>query len=235
MKFGIVVFPGSNCDHDMQYAFDSVLHQETVMLWHKDTDLSAFDVDQDCILLPGGFSYGDYLRAGAIAQFSPIMKPVISFANEGGRVLGICNGFQILCECGLLPGVLLRNAHQKFISNHVFIKKVHDTSLTRLINDEILKVPIAHADGRYYAPKESINKMNENGQILFKYCDQEGNESAYSNPNGSVENIAGVCNTKKNVFGMMPHPERAVDEILGSQDGLKILRSFVNEIPIPQI
>jgi len=212
MKFGVVVFPGSNCDKDMQ---DSLLHdlqKEVIMLWHKDKDLSMFTTG-DCIILPGGFSYGDYLRCGAIARFSPMMQSVIDFANRGGKVLGVCNGFQILCESGLLPGVLLQNANQQFICKNVFIK-----------NDATgaLKIPIAHGEGRYFADQKTLDALEANGQVIFTYCDENGNEAEGSNPNGATKNIAGISNAAKNVFGMMPHPERATSSVLGNIDGKKV-------------
>lgn len=212
MKFGVVVFPGSNCDKDMQDAIQNDLGKEVVMLWHKDEDLSAFSTN-DCIVLPGGFSYGDYLRCGAIARFSPMMKSVIEFANKGGKVLGVCNGFQILCESGLLPGVLLQNANQQFICKNVFLQ--HN-------GGKALKIPIAHGEGRYFANEETLQSLKNNNQILFKYCNQFGEEG--SNPNGAIENIAGICNNQRNVFGMMPHPERATNSALGNIDGLEVFK-----------
>jgi len=213
MKFGVVVFPGSNCDRDIHEALMHNLHQESRMLWHKDSDLSGFTTG-DCIVLPGGFSYGDYLRTGAIARFSPIMQSVIEFAKSGGKVLGVCNGFQILCESHLLPGALLRNEQQKFICKNVFLK---DTG------GNVYKIPVAHGEGRYYADDETLNRMEANNQVLFRYCDEQGNVTAESNPNGSVRNIAGICNAERNVIGMMPHPERACSTALGNTDGRKIL------------
>jgi len=212
MKFGVVVFPGSNCDRDMQDALAQDLGKEVIMLWHKDKDLSMFATD-DCIILPGGFSYGDYLRCGAIARFSPMMQSVIDFANRGGKVLGVCNGFQILCESGLLPGVLLQNANQQFICKNVFIK-----------NDATgaLKIPIAHGEGRYFADQKTLDALEANDQIIFTYCDENGNETEGSNPNGAIKNIAGISNAAKNVFGMMPHPERATSSVLGNIDGKKV-------------
>jgi phosphoribosylformylglycinamidine synthase I len=212
MKFGVVVFPGSNCDRDMQDALQYDLNKEVIMLWHKEKDLSAFATD-DCIVLPGGFSYGDYLRCGAIARFSPMMQSVIEFANKGGKVLGVCNGFQILCESGLLPGVLLHNAHQQFVCKNVFIK-----------NDATgaLKIPVAHGDGRYFAKDELLDELEKNNQIIFRYCDESGNLSFASNPNGAVRNIAGIRNKAGNVFGMMPHPERATTQVLNNIDGIKV-------------
>ncbi|HOZ29463.1 MAG TPA: phosphoribosylformylglycinamidine synthase subunit PurQ [Bacteroidales bacterium] len=225
MKFGVIIFPGSNCDHDMVYALKDVLRQDVVELWHKHTDLQFCDA----IVVPGGFSYGDYLRSGAIAKFSPIMEKVIDFANEGGFVFGVCNGFQILCESGLLPGALLHNDNQKFICKNQFIKAENtDTAMTMFVSkDKPLKIPIAHGEGRYFAPAEILKEMIQNEQIIWRYCDENGNLSEKSNPNGSLMNIAGVCNVGKNVFGMMPHPERAADPELRNTDGIAILKSII--------
>jgi phosphoribosylformylglycinamidine synthase subunit PurQ / glutaminase len=226
MKFGVVVFPGSNCDKDMIYVLETLYGQEVVSLWHKDTDL------QDCefIILPGGFSYGDYLRSGAIARFSPIMEKVIEFANRGGHVMGICNGFQILCESGLLPGALLHNNNQKFICKNVNLSTQNfGTCITEsIIAERPLSVPIAHGEGRYFADQETLKQLNDNEQVLFRYCDENGNITDESNPNGSIENIAGICNAERNVFGMMPHPERASDLELGNDDGGYIFESIIN-------
>ena len=215
MKFGVVMFPGSNCDRDMVEALQNDLQQEVIQLWHKDNDLSMFSTD-DCIVLPGGFSYGDYLRCGAIARFSPMMQSVITFANNGGKVLGVCNGFQILCESGLLPGVLLANANQQFICKNVFIKNTVDE------NSQPLMIPIAHGEGRYYASDEVLNKLEENKQIIYRYCHADGSIHDDHNPNGTTNNIAGIKNEAGNVFGMMPHPERACTEALGNTDGRKV-------------
>jgi phosphoribosylformylglycinamidine synthase len=212
MKFGVVVFPGSNCDRDMQDALSKDLGKEVIMLWHKDKDLSMFNTD-DCIVLPGGFSYGDYLRCGAIARFSPMMQSVIDFANRGGKVLGVCNGFQILCESGLLPGVLLQNANQQFICKNVFIKNAATGAL---------QIPIAHGEGRYFADNKTLDALEANGQVIFTYCDANGDATEGSNPNGATRNIAGISNAAKNVFGMMPHPERATSSLLGNIDGKKV-------------
>src|SRR5215212_5555926 len=205
MKFGVVVFPGSNCDRDMYDALHHDLGQEVSMLWHKDRDLSSFNTE-DCIILPGGFSYGDYLRCGAIARFSPMMQSVIEFAKAGGKVLGICNGFQILCESHLLPGALLRNASQQFVCKNVFIKND---------GDRIYKIPVAHGEGRYYADEKTLDALEANGQVIFRYCDEHGNITPGANPNGASRNIAGICNDSRNVFAMMPHPERACSVALG--------------------
>lgn len=212
MKFGVVVFPGSNCDKDMQDALAQDLGKEVIMLWHKDKDLSMFNTD-DCIVLPGGFSYGDYLRCGAIARFSPMMQSVIDFSNRGGKVLGVCNGFQILCESGLLPGVLLQNANQQFICKNVFITNPKTGAL---------KIPIAHGEGRFFADNNTLDALEANGQIIFTYSDENGEATEGSNPNGATRNIAGISNAAKNVFGMMPHPERATSSILGNIDGKKV-------------
>ncbi len=228
MKFGIIVFPGSNCDDDMMHVLGKVMQQETVKIWHKETELDGF-APGDCIVLPGGFSYGDYLRSGAIARFSPIMNAVVDFANSGGLVYGICNGFQILCEAGLLPGVLLRNANQQYICKNVFLKTISNNSpLTAGIpSGQVLKIPIAHGDGRFYADAETLAELEANDQILFKYCQPNGEIAAEANPNGAVDNIAGICNKQRNVFGMMPHPERASEDILGNADGHRLFDSLV--------
>ena len=228
MKFGVITFPGSNCDYDMVYAWESVLGQKVEQLWHKDHDLKGCDF----ILVPGGFSYGDYLRCGAIARFSPIMTEVIKHANNGGYVLGVCNGFQILCEAGLLPGALLMNNNQKFICKNVFIKPDNNSSAinAQLDPKKGYKIPIAHMEGRYYADAETLYDLNENDQVIFRYSDANGNVSDEANPNGSLENIAGVCNKEKNVFGMMPHPERAVDDELKNTDGKLLFESILNSL-----
>jgi phosphoribosylformylglycinamidine synthase len=224
MKFGVVVFPGSNCDEDMVYVLRDIMKQETVKLWHKNTDLEGCTH----IVLPGGFSYGDYLRSGAIARFSPIMTSIMKHAENGGFVFGVCNGFQILCESGLLPGALLHNESRKFICKNVFIKaENHDTILTNAVPAKALKIPIAHGEGKYFADAETLANMNKNGQIIFKYCNENGEITQESNPNGATENIAGVCNATKNVFGMMPHPERASDELLSNTDGKFLFESIL--------
>ncbi len=226
MKFGIVVFPGSNCDRDMMHALQDDLKQEVVMLWHKDNDLSSFTTD-DCIVLPGGFSYGDYLRCGALARFSPLMEEVIKFANKGGKVLGVCNGFQILCESGLLPGVLLLNDHQKFTCKNVYIKAATDSNFVgKNAGNTPRKIPVAHGEGRYVADAATIEKLTANNQIVFHYCDENGEVHINSNPNGTTNNIAGICNEGRNVFGMMPHPERACSDALNNIDGRAILEAF---------
>lgn len=214
MKFGIVVFPGSNCDRDMQDALQNELGKEVIMLWHKDKDISMFSID-DCIVLPGGFSYGDYLRCGAIARFSPMMQSVIDFADRGGKVLGVCNGFQILCESGLLPGVLLQNAQQQFVCKNIYMTGQDGMPL---------KIPVAHGEGRYYAEENVLDDLEANGQVIFRYSDEKGNSEPLSNPNGALRNIAGIKNKGNNVFGMMPHPERAISHALGNIDGIYVFR-----------
>jgi phosphoribosylformylglycinamidine synthase len=223
MKFGVVVFPGSNCDRDIHEALVNELQQESKMLWHKDSDLSEFSTE-DCIVLPGGFSYGDYLRTGAIARFSPIMKSVIEFAQKGGNVLGICNGFQILCESHLLPGALLRNAQQQFVCKNVFVKDGEG---------QVYKIPVAHGEGRFYADEKTLDELENNDQVLFRYCDEKGAVTPEANPNGSVRNIAGICNKDRNVFGMMPHPERACSFALNNTDGRKIFNKLFSSILEP--
>jgi phosphoribosylformylglycinamidine synthase len=212
MKFGVVVFPGSNCDRDILDAVKYDLGLESIALWHKDKDLGIFSTE-DCIVLPGGFSYGDYLRCGAIARFSPMMQSVVDFANRGGKVLGICNGFQILCESGLLPGVLLRNAHQQFVCKNIFMKGD---------DNQPLMIPVAHGEGRYYGSPHLLDELEANGQVIYRYCDADGQVTAQANPNGAERNIAGIRNRAGNVFGMMPHPERAASAVLGNTDGLKV-------------
>lgn len=225
INFGVVVFPGSNCDFDAYRVPQELLNQNVKYIWHKNSSLENSDV----IILPGGFSYGDYLRTGAIARFSPVMKEVINFANSGGLVIGICNGFQILTECGLLPGVLMRNNSLKFICDFVNLKVVSTNTpfTSECTQNEVLKIPIAHGDGNYFAETLTINELQENDQIVFQYCEEGGTVSENSNPNGAILNIAGIVNKQKNVLGMMPHPERAVKNVLGSTDGLKIFNSIV--------
>ena len=211
------VLPVASSDRDMYDALTHDLGQEVSMLWHKDKDLSKFNIE-DCIILPGGFSYGDYLRCGAIARFSPMMQSVIEFANAGGKVFGVCNGFQILCESHLLPGALLRNGNQQFVCNNVFI--TNDS-------ERIYKIPVAHGEGRYYADEKTLDQLEANGQVIFYYCDEEGKITESANPNGAVRNIAGICNATRNVFGMMPHPERACSTVLGNTDGREILKNLI--------
>jgi phosphoribosylformylglycinamidine synthase subunit PurQ / glutaminase len=226
VKFGIVVFPGSNCDHDAYYASKKIMDQDAVFLWHKDSDLQ----DADVVILPGGFSYGDYLRCGAIAHFSPIMKEVTRFAESGGTVIGICNGFQILVEAGLLPGVLLRNASLQFVCKYVNLRVENaDTRFTSACNvGDVLSIPIAHGDGNYFTDADTLRKLDENNQIVFRYSDRDGNVIAEANPNGSLGNIAGIINRQGNVLGMMPHPERAVDPLLRHTDGRKLFTSIID-------
>ena len=225
MKFGVVTFPGSNCDQDMIYVLESIMGQEVERLWHKDTDLKGADF----IVLPGGFSYGDYLRSGAIAKLSPIMTKVIEHANNGGYVLGVCNGFQILTESGLLEGALLHNDTQKFICKNVYLKPVStETAMTKdLDKNKAYKIPIAHGEGRYYASNETIQKLKAKNQIMFEYCSVDGEVNGDTNPNGSIDNIAGICNEGRNVFGMMPHPERAADDDLANIDGKAMFESIL--------
>ena len=218
MKFGIVVFPGSNCDRDMQDALQNDFNREVVMLWHKDKDISMLSTE-DCIVLPGGFSYGDYLRCGAIARFSPMMQSVIRFAEKGGKVLGVCNGFQILCEATLLPGVLLQNINQQFLCKNVYI--------TGSGSARPLKIPIAHGEGRYFGDDALLDALEANEQVIYRYCDASGNITPESNHNGSLRNIAGICNRERNVFGMMPHPERASSPLLGNTDGQAVMQSLL--------
>ncbi|MFD1819351.1 phosphoribosylformylglycinamidine synthase subunit I [Pseudarcicella hirudinis] len=225
MKFGVVVFPGSNCDDDTIGVLEA-MGQEAIKLWHKDTDLQGADF----LILPGGFSYGDYLRSGAIARFSPIMDKVIEHASNGGYLMGICNGFQVLVEAGLLPGVLLRNDKQKFISKNIYLKTQSTNSLLTngLDTEKAYKIPIAHAEGRYFADEATLKQLNDNNQVLFRYCDENAEITEASNPNGSLENIAGICNAGRNVFGLMPHPERAADPLLSNTDGLEILKQLIS-------
>jgi len=225
MKFGVVTFPGSNCDEDMVYVLQDIMGQKVERLWHKDTDLKGVDF----VVLPGGFSFGDYLRSGAIAKLSPIMGEVVRHANKGGYVLGICNGFQILTESGLLDGALLHNNNQKFICQNVFLKPVSSTSaITKgLSPSKTYQIPIAHGEGRFYAEDTIVQELEQNDQILFQYASQEGTVSDAFNPNGALLNIAGITNKHKNVFGMMPHPERAADRFLGNEDGKFIFESLL--------
>jgi len=230
MKFGVIVFPGSNCDDDMVHILGDVMGRKVVKLWHKESSLPKGFSTGDCVVLPGGFSYGDYVRAGAIARFSPIMKAVIEFANNGGYVFGVCNGFQILCEAGLLPGVLLRNANQKFICDNVWIRPVTKNSpiTSKLSLRKALKIPIAHAEGRYHADEATLDALEANDQVLFRYCTPQGKITDAANPTGSARNIAGICNAQRNVFGMMPHPERAAEMVLANTDGLGLFESLTS-------
>lgn len=228
MKFGVITFPGSNCDKDMVYVLKNIMGQQVEELWHKDHDLKGCDA----VVLPGGFSYGDYLRSGAIAKFSPLMKEVIEHADKGGYVFGVCNGFQILCESGLLDGALLHNNNQKFICKNTYLKPVSKTaSITKDLDfNKAYKIPVAHGEGRFFANDDTLKSLNDNDQILFKYCNENGEVTSEDNPNGSLQNIAGISNKNKNVFGMMPHPERAADSELSNTDGRTIFESWLGLI-----
>jgi phosphoribosylformylglycinamidine synthase len=227
MNFGVVIFPGSNCDKDIISCIERTVNQKVIELWHKDTDLQNCDV----IFLPGGFSFGDYLRSGAIAKFSPIMEKVIDFGRNGGYIIGICNGFQILTESGLLPGALLHNTNNKFICKNVFLKINNtNTLVTNSYEKNVIKVPIAHGEGRFFADENTMKDLKQNDQIIFKYCNSNGEVLESSNPNGSLDNIAGICNKEKNIFGMMPHPERAADMLLSNTDGVALFKSIMNYI-----
>src|SRR6056297_781939 len=231
MKFGVVVFPGSNCDDDMVHVLRQVMGREVHKIWHKETNLKGWN-SSDCIVLPGGFSYGDYLRSGAIASQSPVISSVRKFAESGGRVLGICNGVQILCEMGLLPGALVRNKNQKFISRVVHLKvEQNENLLTRHCEvGDLIQMPVAHAEGRYFAPESELKKLHSNGQVLFTYSNAEGEQTEETNINGSVDHIAGICNLRGNIIGMMPHPERASEIILGLDEGKVLFDSLVAEV-----
>lgn len=226
--FGVISFPGSNCDHDAYHALAHIMNVETKFLWHKDTDLSGIDF----LLIPGGFSYGDYLRCGAIARFSPIMQSVVEFAEKGGPVLGICNGFQILLEAGLLPGAMLHNKELRYVCKQVHLRTESTNSIyTRgLSKGQVLKIPVAHGEGNYFIDDDGLKELQDNDQVLFRYSDAQGNVDDDTNFNGSVDNIAGICNEQRNVLGMMPHPERAVEKMLGSEDGKLIFESILNEL-----
>lgn len=225
MRFGVVVFPGSNCEMDCYYVIDKVLGQDVEYVWHRQTDVSAYD----CLVLPGGFSYGDYLRCGAIARFSPVMEAVSDYARSGGMVIGICNGFQILLEAGLLPGAMVRNTSLSFVCRHVHLRVENaDTPWTRGTQPgRVLRIPIAHGEGNYVADAETLRRLEEEGRVILRYCDENGEVTPESNPNGSVGNIAGICGEGFNVFGLMPHPERASEEILGSTDGMVVWESIM--------
>ncbi len=226
MRFGIIVFPGSNCDHDCYHVLEHVLRQEARFIWHKERDISGCDA----IVLPGGFSYGDYLRTGAIARFSPVMEEVIPFAQHGGLVVGICNGFQILCEAGLLPGALMRNAQIRFSSKQIYLRVENtDTRFTgKCSAADILKMPVAHGDGNFFADSTTLDELEENKRVLFRYCNSSGEIESDASPNGAARNIAGIVNAEGNVMGLMPHPERASEAILGSADGIKIFESIIS-------
>jgi phosphoribosylformylglycinamidine synthase len=228
IRFGVVVFPGSNCDHDAYHVCKKLLGQDAVFLWHKDADLK----DVDVVILPGGFSYGDYLRCGAIARFSPVMREVVRFAEKGGAVIGICNGFQILLEAGLLPGVMLRNASLRFVCKyvHLRVENARTFATNRCAPGEVLRIPVAHGDGNYFADDDTLGRLEARGQVVFRYCDAAGTCSAEANPNGSVGSIAGIINETGNVLGMMPHPERASDPLLGYVDGRKVFDSILTHV-----
>jgi len=232
MKFGVIVFPGSNCDHDAYWAFNEVCGQPATMLWHDSHDLENSDV----IVIPGGFAYGDYLRTGAIARFSPIMQSVKRFADSGGLVIGICNGFQVLCEAHMLPGVLLRNKSLKFICKpvHLRVENTQTPFTQGLTKGEVMEIPIAHGDGNYFCDEATLQQLHEREQIIFRYSTPQGEITEEANPNGSLESIAGICNEGRNVLGMMPHPERASEDLLGMRDGLKLLRSLVQSAALLQ-
>ena len=226
VKFGIVVFPGSNCDHDAHYVAGEVMGQDARLIWHKESSIG----DVDVVILPGGFSYGDYLRCGAIARFSPIMKDVVRFANNGGTVVGICNGFQVLTEAGLLPGVLLRNRSLRFICKYIRVRVENDASrfTSASVRGDVWEIPIAHGEGNYFAESETVKRIEENGQVVLRYCDARGDLTDESNANGSLNSIAGIINEAGNVLGLMPHPERAAEAILGHEDGRKFFESLIN-------
>ncbi len=225
VKFGVIVFPGSNCDHDAYHAAKHVFNQEAQFIWHKEASVG----DVDVVIVPGGFSYGDYLRSGAIARFSPVMQDVVRFAERGGLVLGICNGFQVLCETGLLPGALMRNASLRFVCKDVHLRVENtETPFTSAMHKvQVLKIPVAHGDGNYYASEDVVRRLEDNGQVIFRYSDAEGNVTPEANPNGSIHNIAGIVNERRNVLGMMPHPERCVEGVLGSTDGALVFKSVL--------
>jgi phosphoribosylformylglycinamidine synthase len=224
MKVGVVVLPGSNCDHDALHVVNDVLGAEAEVLWHKETDLKGVD----CVIIPGGFAYGDYLRAGALAKFAPIMEPIKRHAASGGLVMGICNGFQVLTEAGLLPGALMRNEHLRFVSRDVLlcVEEMGTPFTGELSPGQVLRMPIAHGEGNYFADEATLDELERNGQVIFRYCDSEGRITRQSNPNGSARNIAGICNRERNILGMMPHPERCSEPLLGNTDGLGIFRSI---------
>ncbi len=228
--FGVIVFPGSNCDHDAYHAMKHVMNAEVKFLWHKETDLSGVDF----LIVPGGFSYGDYLRSGAIARFSPIMQEVVKFAEKGGPVLGICNGFQILLEAGLIPGAMMHNEQLKFVCKNTFIRCESTNSLftQTLQKGQVLDLPVSHGEGNYFIDQEGLKALQDNDQVLFRYCNNEGELTEKANFNGSIDHIAGICNTQRNVLGMMPHPERAMEKVLGSEDGKVIFESILHALSV---
>lgn len=233
IKFGVLVFPGSNCDHDAHFAAATIMRQEARFIWHKESSVG----DVDVVVVPGGFSYGDYLRCGAIAQFSPIMKDVVRFANEGGTVIGICNGFQILTEAGLLPGALLRNESLKFVCRDVFLR-VEQTGTrftSQCAQGDVLRIPVAHGEGRYVADADVLRRLEDEGRVVFRYATPEGEITRDANPNGSTNNIAGIVNEAGNVLGMMPHPERAADPALGNTDGQRVFQSLIRSFAVHEI
>jgi phosphoribosylformylglycinamidine synthase subunit PurQ / glutaminase len=228
VKIGVIVFPGSNCDHDAHYVAETMMQQDARLIWHKDSSIG----DVDVVILPGGFSYGDYLRCGAIARFSPVMKDVVQFANKGGLVIGICNGFQVLTEAGLLPGVLLKNRSLLFVCRYLYLRVVNaNTKFTHKCKpDEVVEIPIAHGEGNYFTDQDTLKRLEDNQQVVFRYCDRLGNLTDEANPNGSLNNIAGIINERGNVLGMMPHPERASDHVLKHTDGRKIFESIIQSV-----
>lgn len=229
-QIGVIIFPGSNCDHDAYHAMKAVMGAETKFLWHKDSDLSGIDL----LIVPGGFSYGDYLRSGAIARFSPIMNAVVDFANSGKPVMGICNGFQILLEAGLLPGAMLHNEKLRFICKnvHVRVEKTDSIYTSKLQKNDVLKFPVSHGEGNYFIDQDGLKSLQDNDQVLFRYCNENGETTKEANINGSVDSIAGITNKEGNVLGMMPHPERAMEKLLGSEDGKILFDSVFNELQI---
>lgn len=228
--FGVLVFPGSNCDHDAYHALKHVMNSDVKFLWHKDTDLSGIDF----LIVPGGFSYGDYLRSGAIARFSPVMQEVVKFAEKGGPVMGICNGFQILLEAGLIPGAMMHNEKLKFVCKNVYIRTESTNSIftSGLEKGQVLDIPVSHGEGNYFIEEDGLKSLQDNDQILFRYCDAQGELTKEANFNGSVDHIAGICNKGRNVLGMMPHPERAMEKLLGSEDGKPIFESILNSLSV---
>ncbi|WP_020404205.1 phosphoribosylformylglycinamidine synthase subunit PurQ [Gracilimonas tropica] len=228
--FGVLVFPGSNCDHDAYHALKHVMNSDVKFLWHKDTDLSGIDF----LIVPGGFSYGDYLRSGAIARFSPVMQEVVKFAEKGGPVMGICNGFQILLEAGLIPGAMMHNEKLKFVCKNVYIRTESTDSIftSGLEKGQVLDIPVSHGEGNYFIEEDGLKSLQDNDQILFRYCDAQGELTKEANFNGSVDHIAGICNKGRNVLGMMPHPERAMEKLLGSEDGKPIFESILNSLSV---
>lgn len=228
--FGVLVFPGSNCDHDAYHALKHVMNSEVKFLWHKDTDLSGIDF----LIVPGGFSYGDYLRSGAIARFSPVMQEVVKFAEKGGPVMGICNGFQILLEAGLIPGAMMHNEKLKFVCKNVYIKTESTDSIytSALKKGQVLDIPVSHGEGNYFIEQDGLKSLQDNDQILFRYCNKQGELTVEANFNGSVDHIAGIVNKQRNVLGMMPHPERAMEKLLGSEDGKLIFESILHSLSI---